>query len=310
MPLKQSEKPLTSLDELSKDVNNSQVKLASLSQPLTTAIKVALVDLLAWWSIRPTRVTGHSSGEIAAAYCAGALSQESAMAIAYHRGRVAIKLKDTRDGAMLAVGLPKEEAESFIATLVSGSVKVACVNSSSNVTVSGDRAAILELSAVLRTRSVFARELVVDVAYRSHHMNDVAGEYLDSLHKLPIPGDSKIEFHSSVSGKRVHTSDLTGSYWVRNMVEPVQFSSATQTLLADGDINTAVDILVEIGPHSALQGPIKQILQQRPRTGAPIVQYSSALVRNTDAIHTCHALVAQLLVNGVTVDLNAINFPL
>ena len=222
-----------------------------------------------------------------------------------------MKLKDTRDGAMLAVGLPKEEAQSFIAALTSGSVNVACVNSPSNVTVSGDRAAILELSAVLQTRSVFARELVVDVAYHSHHMNDVAGDYLDALHKVPTPGDSKIEFHSSVSGKRIHTSDLSNiNYWVSNMIKPVQFSSSTQSLLADGDLSTAVDILVEIGPHSALQGPVKQILQHRPRTGASSVQYNSALVRNTDAIHTCHALVAQLLDNGVTVDLNAVNFPL
>lgn len=102
---------------------------------MTTAIQIALVDLFASWNIRPARVTGHSSGEIAAAYCAGALTRESALAVAYHRGRLAMKLKGLKDGAMLAVGLSEETAKSSIGKLIQGSVKVACVNSPSSVTV-------------------------------------------------------------------------------------------------------------------------------------------------------------------------------
>ena len=306
---------LTLLDEIMKDLSTSQVHSAYLSQAMTTAIQMALVDLFASWNIRPARVTGHSSGEIAAAYCAGALTHESALTVAYHRGRLAMKLKGVKDGAMLAVGLSKETAESIIKNLIQGSVKVACVNSPSSVTVSGDRAAIVELLILLQYRGVSVRELAVDVAYHSHHMEDIADEYLASLATISVRDDSTIQFYSSVSGKRVPNSDLGAEYWVSNMVNTVQFSDSLHCLLRDPDTrygsqgNSAirVDTLVEIGPHSALRAPIQQILQHDPKLKESHVQYVSALVRNTSAICTCQNVVAQLFVNNYPVNLKAVN---
>lgn len=65
--------------ELSKSPKHSRIGEAEIAQPATTAIQIALVDLLESFSIRPSRVVGHSSGEIAAAYAAGALSRENAI---------------------------------------------------------------------------------------------------------------------------------------------------------------------------------------------------------------------------------------
>lgn len=305
---KDFEPSLISLDELSKDAATSRVKHVTLSQPLTTALQIALVDLLTSWNIIPTRVTGHSSGEIAAAYCVGRLTQKSAIAIAFHRGIVAEKLKETKNGAMLAVGLSEEETEPLFQSLRQGCVKVACINSPSNVTISGDREAILELSTILKARDIFCRELAVEVAYHSQHMEEVAEEYLATLRDVSAADGSQIEFYSSVTGKRVPLSDLGIDYWVSNMVEPVQFSSSVHSLLLHGCSNTAVEILLEIGPHSALQGPITQILQQYSETNAARVQYKPSLVRNANAIDTCHELVALLVQNRCPVNLNAVNF--
>ena len=49
------------------------------SQPICTALQIALVDFLAAWQVTPAAVIGHSSGEIAAAYAAGALSMREAV---------------------------------------------------------------------------------------------------------------------------------------------------------------------------------------------------------------------------------------
>ena len=299
---------LTSVDELLKDAATSRVNNAAMSQTLTTAIQIALVDLFAAWNIRPARVVGHSSGEIAAAYCAGALNQEAAISVAYHRGRVASKLKGLRNGAMLAVGLSEEQVKPFTMALGKGCVKVACVNSPSNITLSGDRAAICELEAILQARSIFTREVAVDVAYHSHHMEDVADEYRGALQGVSVTGDSNIEFYSSVSGKRVNTSELGPEYWVLNMVNTVQFLSSMRSLLFDGGSETAIDILVELGPHSALRSPVKQILQHHANSITSNAHYSSALLRNVGAIHTCHTVVAELLVRGYPVNLDAVNF--
>ena len=55
------------LGELLKDKENSNVNNPAYSQPLCTALQIALVDLLHSFKVFPTSVVGHSSGEIAAA---------------------------------------------------------------------------------------------------------------------------------------------------------------------------------------------------------------------------------------------------
>lgn len=65
--------------ELVESGDQSHIGHSEVSQPSCTAIQIALVDLLEDLSIRPKSVVGHSSGEIAAAYAAGALTHEAAM---------------------------------------------------------------------------------------------------------------------------------------------------------------------------------------------------------------------------------------
>jgi len=57
-------------DELQKSASGTNVNNPAYGQPLSTALQVALVDLLDSWGVIPTAVVGHSSGEIAAAYFA------------------------------------------------------------------------------------------------------------------------------------------------------------------------------------------------------------------------------------------------
>lgn len=47
---------------------SSRIDQPALSQPVCTALQVALVDLLHHFRMNPSAVVGHSSGEIAAAY--------------------------------------------------------------------------------------------------------------------------------------------------------------------------------------------------------------------------------------------------
>jgi acyl transferase domain-containing protein len=50
--------------ELFATEEHSQIDSPAFSQPLCTALQIALVDLLRTWGIRPKSVVGHSSGEI------------------------------------------------------------------------------------------------------------------------------------------------------------------------------------------------------------------------------------------------------
>lgn len=56
--------------ELQRPKEKSRMKSPEISQPICTVLQIGLVDLLRSWGVTPKKVVGHSSGEIAAAYCA------------------------------------------------------------------------------------------------------------------------------------------------------------------------------------------------------------------------------------------------
>jgi acyl transferase domain-containing protein len=106
---------------------------------------------------------GHSSGEIAAAYAAGALGMKEALLVSYYRGLATSELR--RPGAMGAIGLGRHDLKGLLV----GNVVLACENSRSSVTISGDLKdveASLNLVSEMRP-GVLARKLKVDRAYHS-----------------------------------------------------------------------------------------------------------------------------------------------
>ncbi|PQE28358.1 hypothetical protein CJF30_00008077 [Rutstroemia sp. NJR-2017a BBW] len=303
------------LEELGKDSSNSRISEPHISQPSCTAIQIALVDLLASWSIKPSFVVGHSSGEIAAAYAAGILTLESCVAIAYHRGLSILNLKAQQpdlEGRMLAVGCSPDDIRPFIKLLQRGRVDIACINSPANITASGDRTAIEELQSLVEGKQLFSRKLHVDVAYHSHHMSSVAEEYHQLIRGIQPRSASEVLFYSSLFGRAAEATELTSSYWVNNLTGTVKFSEAIQSMLMPTEKEStmpAINVFIEIGPHPALQGPLKQILKAAGGSCTK-VSYASSLVRNKSAVDCTLELAATLFMRGAHLDFKAINFPI
>ena len=65
--------------EMLKAGKESRVKISIMSQPLCTAVQIALVDRFKSVGITPKAVVGHSSGVIAAAYPADSLTAQEAL---------------------------------------------------------------------------------------------------------------------------------------------------------------------------------------------------------------------------------------
>lgn len=260
-------------------------------------------------------MTGHSSGEIAAAFAAGALTFESCLSIAYYRGIVAGKLKENYPkikGAMLAIGTSQEHATSMIEELKNGQAVVACINSPSSVTVSGDAIAVDELQAAAEKKNIFTRKLPVDIAYHSPHMDLVAEEYRKAIGNVKPASSKSVQFFSSLMGRKTSTLALGSSYWVSNLKSPVEFArsllsccSLDQEGLTPQD---SITHLIEIGPHSALRGPIRDILGAAPKTKQKI-GYSCALVRKKNAVMSTLTLASELFMKGCHLDMSAVNFP-
>ena len=304
------------LTELEKGEHSTQVNAAYLSQPACTAVQLALVDLFRSWGIHPVAVVGHSSGEIGAAYAAGFITFNDAMTIAYHRGRLVPILKEkypALEGCMMAVGAGKREIAPLLDQIPSplGQARIACINSPSSVTISGDEPAVTMLHSLIEERypGMFARRLQIDTAYHSHHMDLVAKEYTEALRELQLPVPSGVRFYSSLLGRLATSEELDASYWVQNLTCAVRFDEAVQSMCRPmPESNTGINFLCELGPHAALQGPIKQILKHVGGAASKI-SYTSALSRKQDAVRTTLAMAGALFVKGAELDLGSINFP-
>lgn len=285
----------------------SRVNEAEFSQPLVTAIQVAIIQLLELWGVRPTVTVGHSSGEIGAAFAAGLISATQAIIIAYYRGKVVCEIDD--NGAMIAVGLGAEMIQPYLEDMGS-KVTVACHNSPTSVTLSGDADAIAVVKARLIMNNIFVRFVRTGgKAYHSHHMKPIAVKYSalirQSISKLPFdpPQSSDITMISSVTGSKIGPGTIIDrQYWSVNLCSPVLFNQAIQTIAMDSQFAN-VDLLIEIGPHPALSGPIHQICGS---LGYDRLGYLPTLSRGTDSASQLLRLAGELFLRDYPLDIERI----
>jgi acyl transferase domain-containing protein/NADPH:quinone reductase-like Zn-dependent oxidoreductase/SAM-dependent methyltransferase len=317
-------------DLLSDHVHTECIDDPQFSQILTTCIQVAIVDLFAWLSLKPSVVVGHSSGEIAAAYAAGHISHAGAIKVSYFRGILASRLvqQSLETHSMAAIGLSRSETAAEIAALgrangraiQAGSLTISCINSPSNTTVSGPISSLQSLVDQVTSKRIFARVLKVGVGYHSPQMSIISQEYTTLLDDLDCSSmDTRSTsvrpiMVSSVTGTAVSAHEVcNGQYWARNMVSPVDFLGAMQYCVPptshqskrrlDSIDSKSISVhgWVELGPHAALRGPMREILQASSREGDPI--YTSALVRDKSALVSVIAAAGQLFCHSIQVDI-------
>ncbi|KAL5382066.1 hypothetical protein DPSP01_006743 [Paraphaeosphaeria sporulosa] len=287
------------VDELTAKRSVEALRQPEFSQPLVTALQIALLRVLEDWGISPEAVVGHSSGEIAAAYAAGLLSDSDAIKVAYYRGQSSKKTESGEAVGMLAVGIDEAALAGYLEAKAN-KIQIACYNSPSSLTLSGLVSELEELRDRIQADGHFARLLLVDLAYHSDYMSELAEVYEGMLHEdglfqkaaTPRPKTRKpVAMFSSVTSAVVDPDiKLDAAYWKKNMVSPVRFSSATAQLLKQ----TSADFLIELGPSNALAGPIAQIKKGLDKDG----QYTSALKRGADSTMPMYEAAAKLFLAG------------
>ena len=301
--------PWSLMRELLREKQTSRLHKSDIAQPCTTAIQIALVDLFDHLGIHPDIVLDHSSGEIAAAYAAGIISQADTLNISYQRG---IIFNGSKKSAMLAMGLGEKDVVTQISQLQKDTVCVAYINSQFSTTISGDENAIMKLKNILDNKSIFSRRLEVNVAYHSQYMRKIAKQYLGSLQVLNFTApSSSVKFISSVTGAE-KVSDFGPSYWVQNLVSKVRFSDALEASCRAQLINTqhisitTIHVFIELEPHSALSEPTNQTIKQL-NLNPFSYSYLLSLVRGENAIHTVIRLVGKLFELGHLTRFEVIN---
>lgn len=132
--------------------------------------------------------------------------------------------------------------------------------------------------------------------------------YLQNLSSsLDKPAETRVPFFSSTYGGQLADKlKLDEQYWRLNLESPVRFETAVRNLVQDMRIADDGEsrIMLEIGPHSALAGPLRQIFHDTNRN----LLYYSTLVRHRDAKSSLLEAIGQLWVHSVPVNLSAL-FP-
>ncbi|MFJ5122914.1 type I polyketide synthase [Kitasatospora sp. NPDC088548] len=263
-------------------------------QPVLFSVMVSLAALWRAHGVEPAAVVGHSQGEVAAAYVAGALSLPDAARVVALRSRAALEIEGK--GGMLSVLAPAGRIAPLLESRADR-ISLAAGNSPVSVTVAGDPDALDELMARLTADGIKARRVPgVLVASHSPHVDALRERLLADL--APVePRAARIPFYSTVTGAVQDTGALDADYWYRNMRRPVEFELAVRALLADG--HTA---FIETSPHPVLAMAMQETFEDAA-AGAVAV---GTLRREEGGYDRFLASLGELHVAGGSVDWNTV----
>ena len=221
-------------------------------QPVLFAAMVSLARLWRACGVQPAAVVGHSQGEIAAAYVAGALSLEDAARVIAVRGRALAKLAGNR-GGMMSVALDASQLADRLGHL-DPEIVLAARNGPSSIVLSGPAQALRELQGRCEEQDVRARIVPVEYAAHSPQVESVRELLIDGCDGVK-PGPGELPFYSAVTGGLLDAATLDAEYWYRNVREPVAFEAAMRSVLSE-----RVQAVVEVSPHPVLTIAMRETL--------------------------------------------------
>ncbi|MUL45715.1 SDR family NAD(P)-dependent oxidoreductase [Mycobacterium sp. CBMA293] len=204
------------------------------------------VGLTAVWQalgIEPDVTVGHSLGEIAAAYVAGAMTLPDAVAVVIARAGALDSLAGDFGAASLGVSV--EEAQQALSD-ASGWMELSVVNSAASVVVSGERSAVAELVSDMQSRGRFARVIAMSFPAHTSALDPLRDNLLAGLPEAAF-GEAAVPFVGSVTGDVVAAGTEFGEYWYRNLRSTVRFDRAAAAVRDSG-----VETFVEMSAHPAL----------------------------------------------------------
>ena len=277
------------LEELFAEEQNSGLDEIDVAQPVLFAIQIALAELWRSWGVAPDAVVGHSMGEVAAAYVAGALNLDDAARVICRRSQL---MKQTSgQGAMALVELSHEEALQAIIGY-EDRLSVAANNSPTSTVLSGEPTALNETLERLEQEGVYCHHVKVNVASHSPQMDPLCDDLEQTLRDIrSLP--AAIPVCSTVTGELTDGMLFDAGYWRRNLRAPVRFSAATERLCESG-----YQIFIEVSPHPILSTSIQKVLKHLGKEGGAI----SSLRRENDEYSSMLQALGELYTMGYPID--------
>jgi [acyl-carrier-protein] S-malonyltransferase len=216
------------------------------TQPCLYVISVILSDLLREQGQQPIAVAGHSLGEYAALYAAGAIDFESGLKLVKRRAEL---MEEASGGKMVALmGFNREALEAQLRE--TADVVLANDNHADQVVISGATAAVDALLPKLK----FKRSLPLKVsgAFHSPLMVQAAADF-DEVLKAVVFQTTEIPVLANVEPTPATDASELQSRLAKQMIGPVRWREICLMLREMG-----VEQVVEVGPGKVLTGLVKR----------------------------------------------------
>lgn len=280
---------------LAADEQNSVVHDPAITPAAMFALQAGLAEVWGAAGITPDLVFGHSFGEVTAAFLGGGIALEDVAHLVDHRGQIRTHIN--RTGGMAAIGMGAEELAAFLPP--DGSIEIGAYNAPTQVTVSGENAAIDALIACLKARdpNILAHKLDLDFAWHSSWLEPGEQIFKDAVGEQPWR-TPRIPVVSTVTG-RIETCFDT-DYWWQNLRQPVRFDKAVELALDIG-----AQVFVELGPHRTLSSPIAACAAARGKD----VRAISTLHRQQSNFESFAVALGELYCAGLEPDWRAVLGP-
>ncbi|KUO03211.1 type I polyketide synthase [Streptomyces caeruleatus] len=236
-----------------------RLKRLEVIHPALFSVMVSLAALWRSRGVEPDAVIGHSMGEVAAACVAGALSLEEAARVVVVRSQVIAELGVS--AGMASVTASRAQVD-WLLERWPDQLWIAALNGPSSIVVAGDDRAVDGLLTECALDGVHARRIRVDVASHCPKMEALRDELVARLGEVHTSAPS-VPMYSTVDLDWVGDATLTGTYWYRNLRQPVRFQPAVEHLVGQG-----FRVFVESSSHPVLTSGIEQTLEECGTAGA------------------------------------------
>ncbi|MFG1813954.1 MupA/Atu3671 family FMN-dependent luciferase-like monooxygenase [Kribbella sp. NPDC049174] len=222
---------------LGEDIVDSRRE--ELAQVSLFANQVAWTEVWRALGVAPDVVIGHSVGEYAALYAAGALSLPDGVRLTVRRGE--LMRTRMRPGAMIAVGADRSTAEKLAAEC---GLEVAAVNGPDRFVLAGSEDAVAGATEILDRSGVGSRRMPIDRGFHSVLVEPVLDDLraaADEVSFQPL----RVPFFSGLDGSLL--TEVTSQYLADHARRPVRFDLATTAVAEFGATR-----LLEVGPDAVL----------------------------------------------------------
>lgn len=225
----------------------------------------------------PDIVMGHSLGEYAALFAAGAFSFEAGLQLVKKRAEVMASIKN---GGMLAlVGLALPVVEDLLARHALRGIDVANYNSSHQIVLSGMQEDMQQARQVFEANGArLAFPLNVSGAFHSRYMKEAAasfGAYVRTFEfsplQLPVLSNASADWYTNASIADLLEQQITSPVrWYESISRLLHFNDITFHEIGPGDVLTKMISYIKDAPMAAvaplMPTPLQSVNEQKNDT--------------------------------------------